>query len=84
MHGTTNIKFKTGDSLPYFRSTRNIYSSVILDKQLVDMDVSTQGSEILNMFKIEELKSKLLFRKNGLSYINSAFIAAVQHEGKIT
>ena len=44
-----------------------IYSSVTLDKQLMDMDVSTQGSDILSMFKVQELKSKLLFRKNGRS-----------------
>jgi len=62
----------------------NVYSSEILNKQLVDTDVSTQGSDILNMFKVKELKSKSLFRKNGRSYLNSAFIAAVQHEGKIT
>lgn len=27
------------------------------------MDVSTQGSDILNMFKVQEFKSKLLFLK---------------------
>jgi len=31
------------------------------------MGVSTQGSDILNMFKVQELKSKLLFLKNGRS-----------------
>jgi len=31
------------------------------------MDVSTQGRDILNMFKVQELNSKLLFLKNGRS-----------------
>jgi hypothetical protein len=70
--------------LETFIRNLNIYSSVILDKELVDVDVSTQDSDILNVFIVQDLKFELLFRKNGHSYINSAFIVAVQHEGKIT